>query len=89
VADETNEDVDWAGLVRRLGKQLDATRRPHALAAIVCDRRGSVRIPTWHYWTTFAGFLREDAVAGLRGMDTIPEEKLVDLIADEGSAVRG
>jgi hypothetical protein len=35
VADETNESVDWAGLVRRLGKQLDATRRPHALAAIL------------------------------------------------------
>ncbi len=35
VADETNEDRDWAGMVRRLGKQLDATRRPHALAAIL------------------------------------------------------
>jgi ATP-dependent helicase HepA len=29
------ERVDWAGLVRHLGTQLDASRRPHALAAIV------------------------------------------------------
>jgi hypothetical protein len=35
VANEANERVDWAGMVRRLGKQLDATRRPHALAAIL------------------------------------------------------
>ena len=35
VANEPNRDVDWAGMVRRLGKQLDATRRPYALAAIV------------------------------------------------------
>jgi ATP-dependent helicase HepA len=35
VTDEANVDVDWAGMVRRLGKQLDATRRPHALAAIL------------------------------------------------------
>jgi ATP-dependent helicase HepA len=31
----TNEDVDWTGLIRRLGKRLDPARRPHALAAIV------------------------------------------------------
>ena len=35
VTNDANEDVDWAGLVRRLGTQLDATRRPHALAAIM------------------------------------------------------
>jgi ATP-dependent helicase HepA len=34
MTDDTNERVDWAGLVRRLGTRLDATRRPHALAAI-------------------------------------------------------
>src|SRR5688572_26989832 len=34
MSDETNESVDWAGLVRALGKRLDAARRPHALAAI-------------------------------------------------------
>jgi ATP-dependent helicase HepA len=32
---EMNERAEWARLVRRLGKQLDAGRRPHALAAIV------------------------------------------------------
>jgi ATP-dependent helicase HepA len=35
VTNDANENVDWAGLVRRLGTQLDATRRPHALAAIM------------------------------------------------------
>ena len=35
VTKHAEESVDWAGLVRRLGAQLDATRRPHALAAIV------------------------------------------------------
>ena len=35
VADGTNEGIDWAGMVRRLGKQLDPRRRPHALAAIL------------------------------------------------------
>jgi ATP-dependent helicase HepA len=32
---EMNESVDWARLITRLGKRLDAARRPHALAAIV------------------------------------------------------
>jgi ATP-dependent helicase HepA len=35
VTNEAAERIDWAGMVRRLGKQLDATRRPHALAAIL------------------------------------------------------
>jgi ATP-dependent helicase HepA len=35
VTNEADQQVDWAGMVRRLGKQLDSTRRPHALAAIV------------------------------------------------------
>ena len=35
VSNDANEGVDWAGMVRRLGQQLDATRRPHALAAII------------------------------------------------------
>jgi len=35
VADDRNGGLDWADTVRRLGKQLDATRRPHALAAIL------------------------------------------------------
>ena len=35
VTNEADQRVHWAGMVRRLGKQLDATRRPHALAAIV------------------------------------------------------
>jgi len=35
VTNEADERVDWAGMVRRLGKQLDATRRPHALAAVL------------------------------------------------------
>jgi ATP-dependent helicase HepA len=30
-----NKDLDWTGVIRRLGAQLDPTRRPHALAAIV------------------------------------------------------
>jgi len=34
IKDHANERVSWSALVRRLGKQLDATRRPHALAAI-------------------------------------------------------
>jgi hypothetical protein len=34
LSDEAAEDVDWARLIRRLGKQLDAARRPHAVAAI-------------------------------------------------------
>jgi ATP-dependent helicase HepA len=37
--DEANEDVDWPALIRRLGPQLDATRRPHALAAIAVRQR--------------------------------------------------
>ena len=32
---DTNRDVDWPSLIRRLGKRLDPARRPHALAAIV------------------------------------------------------
>jgi ATP-dependent helicase HepA len=35
VTTDANEGIDWAGMVRRLGPQLDATRRPHALAAIM------------------------------------------------------
>jgi len=35
VTDEPDEDPDWTVMVRRLGAQLDAARRPHALAAIV------------------------------------------------------
>jgi ATP-dependent helicase HepA len=34
LTDEAKDRVDWEGLVRRLGKQLDPARRPHALAAI-------------------------------------------------------
>jgi ATP-dependent helicase HepA len=34
MTDDTKETVDWARIVRRLGTRLDATRRPHALAAI-------------------------------------------------------
>jgi ATP-dependent helicase HepA len=32
---DADEGIDWKGMVRRLGPQLDATRRPHALAAIM------------------------------------------------------
>lgn len=32
---EMNESVDWARLINRLGKRLDAARRPHAIAAIL------------------------------------------------------
>ncbi len=32
---EMNDAVDWARLVHRLGKRLDAARRPHAIAAIL------------------------------------------------------
>ena len=32
---DAHEDLDWRGMVRRLGPQLDPTRRPHALAAVV------------------------------------------------------
>jgi ATP-dependent helicase HepA len=32
---EMNESVDWARLVARLGKRLDAARRPHAIAAVL------------------------------------------------------
>ena len=35
VTDEPVKDRDWTGMIRRLGAQLDPTRRPHALAAIV------------------------------------------------------
>jgi len=35
VSHDADEGVDWAGLVRRLGPQLDAMHRPHALAAII------------------------------------------------------
>jgi ATP-dependent helicase HepA len=38
VTRDASEDIDWVGMVRRLGPQLDATRRPHALAAIVVRR---------------------------------------------------
>ena len=34
VTDNAGEGVDWAEMVRRLSTQLDAARRPHALAAI-------------------------------------------------------
>jgi ATP-dependent helicase HepA len=34
VTKEASEEIDWAGMVRRLGPRLDTTRRPHALAAI-------------------------------------------------------
>jgi ATP-dependent helicase HepA len=34
VTDNADEGVDWAEMVRRLSTQLDAARRPHALAAI-------------------------------------------------------
>jgi ATP-dependent helicase HepA len=34
---EANDRVDWAALVRRLGTQLDAARRPHAVAATPYD----------------------------------------------------
>ena len=34
MSDEASESIDWAGLVRTLGKRLEAARRPHALAAI-------------------------------------------------------
>jgi len=39
ITDDTIESVDWAVMVRRLGSQLDAARRPHALAAIVVRPR--------------------------------------------------
>ena len=32
---DAHEDLDWQGMVRRLGPQLEPTRRPHALAAFV------------------------------------------------------
>ncbi len=35
VSGVTGKDRDWTAMVRRLGAQLDPTRRPHALAAIV------------------------------------------------------
>jgi ATP-dependent helicase HepA len=38
VTKDASRDIDWTGMVRRLGSQLDATRRPHALAAIVVRR---------------------------------------------------
>ena len=41
VTNEADESVDWAGMVRRLGTQLDVARRPHALAAIAV-RPGSI-----------------------------------------------
>ena len=34
VTDALLKDYDWAGMARRLGRRLDPTRRPHALAAI-------------------------------------------------------
>ena len=39
ITDDTIDSVDWAAMVRRLGSQLDAARRPHALAAIVVRPR--------------------------------------------------
>jgi ATP-dependent helicase HepA len=39
MSDEANERVDWTELVARLGPRLDATRRPHALAAIAVRKR--------------------------------------------------
>jgi ATP-dependent helicase HepA len=38
MSDEANDAVDWEALVPRLGKRLDAARRPHALAAIAVRR---------------------------------------------------
>ena len=35
VTNEADQRVNWTGMVRRLGQQLDATRRPHALAAVL------------------------------------------------------
>jgi ATP-dependent helicase HepA len=35
VSHDAAERVDWGGMVRRVGKRLDVTRRPHALAAVV------------------------------------------------------
>jgi ATP-dependent helicase HepA len=35
LSSEMNESVDWARLITRLGKRLDAARRPHAIAAIL------------------------------------------------------
>ncbi|HLG55388.1 MAG TPA: helicase-related protein [Vicinamibacterales bacterium] len=35
VTGDADEGVHWADMVRRLGTQLDATRRPHAVAAVV------------------------------------------------------
>jgi ATP-dependent helicase HepA len=32
---DADEGIDWEGMIRRLGTQLEATRRPHALAAIM------------------------------------------------------
>jgi len=34
VTDALLKDYDWASMVRRLGRRLDPTRRPHAIAAI-------------------------------------------------------
>jgi ATP-dependent helicase HepA len=35
VTEESSPDTTWRGMVRRLGRDLDPARRPHALAAIV------------------------------------------------------
>ncbi|MEO7135773.1 MAG: hypothetical protein ABI024_16320, partial [Vicinamibacterales bacterium] len=34
VKGEAAKDAEWQGMVRRLGSQLDPTRRPYAVAAI-------------------------------------------------------
>ena len=43
MSDEASKSVDWTGLVRTLGKRLDAARRPHALAAIAVRSQQSRR----------------------------------------------
>jgi ATP-dependent helicase HepA len=39
VSHDADDRIEWPDLVRRLGTQLDAARRPHALAAIVVRPR--------------------------------------------------
>jgi ATP-dependent helicase HepA len=40
VTGELATDREWVGMVRRLGKELDSARRPHAVAAFVVRPRG-------------------------------------------------
>jgi len=40
VAEDEYQVIDWTSLVKRLGKRLDTSRRPHALAAIAVRPRG-------------------------------------------------